>query len=95
MRKTAASLARPEATVKTTVNLPAALAQAAKRAAREDGLTFRQFLEAGLRRELAARKKVDAYRYERHTFRGEGVQPGIDPHNWEQIRSLIYEDRGG
>jgi len=29
------------------------------------------------------------------SFRGEGVQPGIDLRDWDHIRSLIYEGRGG
>jgi len=83
-------------TVKTTINLPRGLLDEARRTAHEEQTTLRSLFESGLRRELQARAKTPRpFKLEDGSFRGEGVQPGIDLRDWDQIRSLIYEGRGG
>ena len=81
--------------MKTTIEISDALLEEAKRLARERGTTLRAVLEAALRREVAApaepRKK---FKLRDGSFRGEGVQPGIDLSDWSQIRRIIYEGRG-
>ena len=78
--------------MKTTVEIPDALFTEAKKYASAHGLTFRQVVETSLRRTLEqeghAKKR---YRLRKATFKGNGklVQ------DWETIRSLIYECRGG
>jgi hypothetical protein len=83
--------------MKTTIEISDALLEEAKRVARERGTTLRAVLEAALRREVAApaepRKK---FKLRDGSFRGTpGLQPGIDLSDWSQIRSIIYEGRGG
>ena len=82
--------------MKTTVEISDALLEQAKRVARERGTTLRAVLEAALRREVSEpaepRKK---FKFRDRSFKGNGLAPGIDLSDWSQIRSLIYEGRGG
>ncbi len=80
--------------MKTTVEIAEDLLTQAKRVAATDGLTLRELIESGLRRELAGRMR-DTYRMPDASFRGDGVQPGVAEGDWSLIRELIYEGRGG
>lgn len=83
-------------TVKTTINLTKGLLEEARRTALAQQTTLREIFESGLRRELRARtSEARPFELRDGSFRGEGVQPGIDLQDWDQIRSLIYEGRGG
>lgn len=81
--------------MKTTVEISDPLAREAREAAAREGRTLRSLLEEGLREVLARRKKRGRFRLRDGSFKGKGLQPGVDLSNWEQIRSLIYEGRGG
>lgn len=79
--------------MKTTVDLPSALLDDARRVAREEGTTLRALLADGLRTELAARASAsDASEpVVEPVFAGvAGVQPGIDLGDWRQIRAIAY-----
>jgi len=53
-------------------------------------------MEAALRLYLDRQKSEEpVYRFENHSFRGNGVCDGVQEGAWEQIRSAIYEGRGG
>jgi Arc/MetJ family transcription regulator len=82
--------------MKTTVEISDALMAQARRLARERRTTLRAVLESALRRELEAvstpRRK---FKLRDGSFKGEGLEPGIDLSDWSQIRRLIYEGRGG
>ena len=80
--------------MKTTVELTKDLVKRAKQVAVEEGTTLRALLEAGLRAELEARKSggfslIDA------SIEGDGLQVGVQEGEWQAIRELIYEGRGG
>ena len=78
--------------MKTTVEIPDALFTEAKKYASARGLTFRQVVETSLRRTLDEKRAAKKpFKLRKATFKGNGqlVQ------NWETIRSLIYEGRGG
>jgi len=81
--------------MKTTVELSAPLLKEAKALAAREGTTLRALLEEGLRESVARRKRGRRFRLRDTTVRGRGLQPGVDLSNWEQIRALIYEGRGG
>ena len=81
--------------MKTTVELSDELMRRVKRRACEDGTTFKTLLENALcdyLRESCAPEKVAM---QDGRFHGQGYQDGVDPTNWEQMRSLIYEGHGG
>jgi len=81
--------------MKTTVDLPDALLQAAKDRARRDGTTLRALLTDGLRRALDEHDaEAGSYRYEPVLSDGSGeLRPGVDLGDWATVRSLIYEAR--
>lgn len=82
--------------MKTTIEIQSELLRKAKEAARKEGTTLRSLVEEGLRTVLQARSKPRRRRkFRMRTFKGDGLQPGIDLSNWEQIRAIIYEGHGG
>ena len=81
------------ARMKTTVELPDPLMREAKAFAAERGIplreVFQQGLEAVLRNQAGAEKP---FRLKTITTKGEGLQV---KGGWDEIRSMIYEGRGG
>ena len=81
--------------MKTTIEIGDSLLDEAKKLAAKEGTTLRAFVEQGLRRIVAERKKRGAFRLRKATFRGKGLQPGMKDATWEHIRESIYQGRGG
>lgn len=81
--------------MKTTVEIPDALLEEARRLAAREGTTLRALVEEGLRRAIAERKQAGAFRLRKVTFQGGGLQPHVAGAPWERIRDLAYEGRGG
>ena len=83
--------------MKTTLEINDPLLLRAKRLAAERNTTLRMVVESALRRYLDAMDNGQrpSFRLRRHTFGGRGLQAGLDEHDWEAIRELIYEGRGG
>jgi len=80
--------------MKTTIEIADPLLRQAKRIASREGTTVRALVEQGLRRELAERGRRGGFRLRQVTFRGKGLQPGLD-YSWERIAALAYEGHGG
>jgi hypothetical protein len=80
--------------MKTTVEIPDALLDEAKKLATREGTTLRALIEEGLRRMVAERKRAGVFRLRRATFKGNGLQPGLAGAPWERVRELTYEGRG-
>jgi hypothetical protein len=81
--------------MKTTVNIAEPLLSAAKRLAAQERTTLRALIEEGLRRVLERRERRGPFELRRASFRGNGLQPDVTEGQWERIRDLIYEGRGG
>ncbi len=82
--------------MKTTIDIADTLFEEAKTAAARDGTTFRALVEEGLRIVLGARhEKGGRFALRDASFKGKGLQPGVDLRNREAIASLTYEGRGG
>ncbi len=80
--------------MKTTIDIADTLLRDAKHVAAQEGITLRELVEDGLRRAIAGRQRPRPFKLRDASFRGEGLQPGIEEGNWEQIRDLIYEGHG-
>jgi hypothetical protein len=81
--------------MKTTVEIADPLLRKARKLAKDRKTTLREVLETALRREIAeAARARKPFRLKRATFRGEGLQPGVDLSNWDQVRSIVYDGRG-
>lgn len=80
--------------MKTTVEIPDALLDAARRAAARDGVTVRALMIEGLHRVLGSRKRDAAFHLRNASFKGQGLQPDVAEGSWERMRDLAYEGRG-
>ena len=81
--------------MKTTIEIAPAILERGKRLAREEHVTLRALVEEGLRAAIVRRGKRRTYRLPDTSVAGRGLQPGVDLSNWEVVRSLVYEGRGG
>jgi len=81
--------------MKTTIEISDSLLDEAKRLAAKEGTTVRAYVEQGLRRIVAERKRRGLFRLRKATFKGKGLQPGVQDATWERIREAIYQGRGG
>ena len=75
--------------MKTTVKLPDASLEEAKRFAAQQGVTLKQLIEVGLRQVIAARKP---FRLGKHTVGGKGLVVDL---RWSEIREHTYDGRSG
>jgi hypothetical protein len=82
--------------MKTTIDIPDALLDEARRVAEEKGLTSRSVAEQGLRHMLDQhRSPRQPFRLRKHTFNGQGLLPEVADADWSEIRRRAHEDRGG
>jgi len=82
--------------MKTTIEIADSLLKETKKLAARERTTVRALVETGLRQVLAQKKSRGGdYRLRDATFKGEGLAPGVSGANWEHIRELAYEGRGG
>jgi len=81
--------------MKTTIQLPDSLLKEARKLANEERRTLKSLMEEGLRRIVSERKRRGSFRLRKATFKGKGLQPYLTGANWDRIRVLSYEGRGG
>lgn len=81
--------------MKTTVEIAEPLLLEAKEVAAREGTTLRELIEAGLRKTIEERRGEAAFRLRRASYRGRGLQPHVRAGDWEALRELAYEGRGG
>ena len=80
--------------MKTTVEIPDAVLEEARRVATKERTTVRALIVDGLRRVLAERKRKGKFRLRKASFKGSGLRPDLAGASWEKIRDTIYEGRG-
>jgi hypothetical protein len=81
--------------MKTTVEIPDALAEEVRAVARREKTTLRALIEAGLRQLLRERRHRARFQLRDASFGGRGLQPGFRDADWHRIREAAYEGRGG
>jgi Arc/MetJ family transcription regulator len=81
--------------MKTTIEISDSLLDEAKKLAAKEGTTIRAYVEQGLRRIVAERKSRGVFQLRKASFKGKGLQPGVQDATWERIRETIYHGRGG
>jgi Arc/MetJ family transcription regulator len=83
--------------MKATIEIGDALLAAAKRTSSEQNTTLRTIVEVALRcyLETTGGGTQAKPRLRRCTFRGRGLQPGINESDWATIREPAYEGRAG
>jgi hypothetical protein len=82
--------------MKTTVELNDALVLRAKTLAAQRQQTLKSILETALRQFLDATIETPTpFKLRKSSFRGNGLQPHLVSEDWDEIRSQIYQGRGG
>jgi hypothetical protein len=79
--------------VKTTVELPDALLQRAKRYARKTGRPLRALIDEGLRRVLDEPARASAYRLPDRSVGEPGARNPLASYGWSELRDEIYGGR--
>jgi predicted transcriptional regulator len=82
--------------MKTTIELNDNLLKEAKQLAVLKNRTFKDITESALRDYLKEHKKKASQRFrlKRASYRGKGLQNGLEEGNWSAIRERAYEGRG-
>jgi hypothetical protein len=81
--------------MKTTLEVSDSLLQEARKLAARERTTLRALVEQGLRHVVReSRIKKQPFKLRDASFGGRGLRPELRNASWEQIRDLIYEDRG-
>jgi hypothetical protein len=81
--------------MRTSIELPDPILKRAKRVARQRGTTLRALIEEGLRKVLDEAEPVRPFRLRDASFGQEGLVDGLTDGDWDRIRDLSYEGRGG
>jgi Bacterial antitoxin of type II TA system, VapB len=81
--------------MKTTLDISDPLLREARKIASRERTTLRALVEQGLRKIIAERKNARAFRLRKVTFDGQGLAPELRDVDWDKIRDLAYEGRGG
>jgi Arc/MetJ family transcription regulator len=81
--------------MRTTIRLDTDLLTAAKRAAVERGTTLTALIEDALRRALAPQPGGRGKAVALPTFRGDGLQPGVDLDDTASLLDLMDQPRAG
>ena len=80
--------------LRTTVRLPPPLMAQAKKLARETDRTLTKVIEDALRVAVARRRRPKPRTVTIVTFKGNGVQPGVDLDDTSALLDLMDDDRG-
>jgi hypothetical protein len=80
--------------MKTTVEIPDALLEAARRVATRRGVTLRTLIEEGLRHAVKTDTRRSPFRLRDASVGGSGMDPAFEQADWEKVRDVIYTGRG-
>ena len=81
--------------MKVTVDISDPLLREVRKIAARDRTTLRALVEQGLRKIMAERKAARRFRLRKVTFKGQGLVSELRDADWDKIRDLAYEGRGG
>lgn len=81
--------------MKTTLDIADPLLTQAKALARREDITLRAIVERGLKLALAEHRERSAFRLRDASVGGKGLHPEAAALDWERLRALGYEGRGG
>jgi Bacterial antitoxin of type II TA system, VapB len=81
--------------MRTSIDVPDALLDKARRVARSRGSTLRELVIEGLRAVLERQERAPRFRLRDASYGQGGLVDGVDESDWEAIRGTSYEGRGG
>ncbi len=76
--------------MKTTIELPDALIEQARRVAKREGAKLRALIEEGLQRSLEARRREGRRQLDFPSYGGNGLTEEFQSAPWSRIRDEIY-----
>lgn len=80
--------------MKTTVEIPDPVLDAARELARRKGTTVKALIERGLRHEIAAGQEQVSFKLRKASFAGNGLRQDQPDVSWERLRERAYDQRG-
>ncbi len=81
--------------MRTTIDLPDGLYARVRRLTEATGRTLRDIAIEGLERVLKDASRPRRFRLQDGSWGHGGLVDGLDETDWDRIRDLAYEDRGG
>ena len=75
--------------------MPDALLAKAKHVARQRGTTLRELVIEGLRTVVDRQARTPRFRLRDASYGKGGLVEGLDETDWDKIRDISYEGRGG
>ena len=81
--------------MRTTLELPDPLFRKAKKLAQRRRIPFRALVADALHRLLEEEPRPQTFQLEDASFKGDGFVSGLSETDWERIREIAYEGRGG
>jgi hypothetical protein len=81
--------------MKTTLEISDPLLREARKIAARERTTLRALVEQGLRTIVADRKSARPFRLRKASFNGQGLVSELRDADWDAMRDLAYEERGG
>ena len=79
--------------MKTTIEISEKIMREAKKYAVQKGLTLKTVIETALRNMLDNKRPLN-FKLKKISFRGQGLQEGLQESDWSSIRGKIYKGRG-
>ncbi|MEA2990959.1 MAG: hypothetical protein QOG83_3670, partial [Alphaproteobacteria bacterium] len=83
------------ATMKTTLDISDPLLREARQLAARERTTLRALVEQGLRTVVADKNRRAPFKLRKASFKGRGLRPELKDADWDRLRDLSYEGRGG
>lgn len=77
--------------MKTTVEIPDPVLDAARELARHQGTTVKALIERGLRHEIAVGQEQVPFKLRNASFAGKGLRQDQSDVSWERLRDLAYD----
>jgi hypothetical protein len=81
--------------MKVTLDISGSLLHEARKVAAREGTTLRVLVEQGLQRVVVEKKRRPAFRLRKASFKGRGLRAELRDVEWERLRDLAYDARGG
>ena len=81
--------------MKTTLEIADPLLREARAIAARERTTLRALVEQGLRRVVDEKNRQRKFKLRKASFKGRGLQRELHNAEWDRIRDLAYEGRGG
>jgi hypothetical protein len=80
--------------MKTTIEIPDALLEEARRTAAREGTSVRALIIEALHRLIGDRRRDKPFRLRDASFKGRGLSPEFADASWSEIRDATYKGRG-